>query len=245
MSAPDRRIELFGRVIGELDRELDWALLGREACEGDGSTFFDEERRERCREVGLRFADELSNELSADGPRASLYVGASVAELCPIVCESLVLERRVHWSNLAGAELDELARALRIVGERCGVELPKPSASALDGVTAASCDHLWCVSVLTDPDAFPALHDRLYRRSAGPLATGRGDAAAELAQAEAWATRWFACSAATCVLTTTDEELELFTPWLEAKGWEIRRPSRHRVTALVGDQARHCRMQRR
>lgn len=245
MSERDRRIELFGRVIGELDRELDWALLGRQACEGDGSTFFDEGRRERCREVGLCFADDLSNELPAEGVRASLYVGASVAELCPIVCESVVLGRRVHWSNLPGAELEELDRALRVVGERCGVELPRPRADALDGLADSSCDHLWCVSVLTDPDAFPALHDRLYRRGGGPLATGRGDARLERAQAEDWARRWFARCAWDCVWTTTDEELELLLPWLETNGWRLERPARFRTTALVGDRARHCRIRRR
>jgi hypothetical protein len=100
------------------------------------------------------------------------------------------------------------------------------------------------VSVLSDPDSFPALHDRLYERVGSGLATGRGDPAAERLQAERLVGQLLERGATTCVLTTTDEELRLVRPLTLARGWTLEVPARGRLSALVGDVVRVCRLER-
>ena len=233
-------IQTFGAALTELLGELDWARLGRVYCEGDGSEFFDDERRERLLDIGLRIADELATALPQGGPRRSLYVGAAVAELAPILAERLVLGREVVWLNLPGEETDELARALRAVGERLGLALPAPSTDALATLPEAPFDHLWMVSVLTDPDAFPALHDELYERAGGPLATGRGELGEERERAKALAEALLARAAPEALLSTTDEELTVFEPLARRLGRALEVPKTSRLTAVVGDRLRYC-----
>jgi hypothetical protein len=144
-------VQLFGAVHAALELELDWEQLGRSYCEGDGGTFFDAGLRERMLDTGLRLADDLARRFALDGPRRSLYLGAAVAELALILVEKLVLGREVIWLNLDSIETREIARATSEVGARFGVPLPRPSFESLDAVAAGSCDHLWMVSVLTDP----------------------------------------------------------------------------------------------
>src|SRR5688500_16210314 len=105
MSAAARR---FGAVFAALQAELDWRALGGAYCEGDASGFFDEQLRGRMLDTGLLWADDLASRLDPEGPRRSLYVGAAVAELAPILAEHLVLGREVRWLNLAGPETSEL-----------------------------------------------------------------------------------------------------------------------------------------
>src|SRR5688500_13153035 len=102
MSAATQR---FGAVFAVLQAELDWRALGSAYCEGDASGFFDQELRARMLDTGLLWADDLASRLDAKGPRRSLYVGAAVAELAPILAEHLVLGREVRWFNLPGPEV--------------------------------------------------------------------------------------------------------------------------------------------
>jgi hypothetical protein len=97
------------------------------------------------------------------------------------------------------------------------------------------------VSVLTDPDAFPALHDRLYARG-GAEATGRGDLASERQRAESLAELALTRLARPGRLTTTDEELELVLPLAERLGLRVRVPARARLSPVVGDRVRGCRV---
>jgi hypothetical protein len=235
-------LRICGAAIAALDAELDWPLLGRAYCEGDARDYFDAAQRENLLETGLLFADDLARALRPGG--RSLYLGAAVAELVPLLTERLVLERDVHWLNLPGVELSELVRAADVVGARLGLQLPSPSALPIEHVAEASCDHLWMVSVLTDPDAFPALHDELYERAETPLATGRGAAADERLRATALVDAWLARAAPSCLVSTTDEELVLLRPRIARLGWRIEVPREGRYTALVGDVVRHCRLQR-
>lgn len=238
------RVRVFGAVMSAVEAELNWAHLGKGYCEGDGSTFFDAPMRERILDVGLLFAGDVAGALTPGGPGRSLYLGAAVAELAPILAERLVLSREIVWLNLESEETEELTRALRAVGERLEVELPLPSTRTLDSVAAASCDHVWMVSVLTDPDAFPALHDELYERTGGPLATGRGAIAYERIRAAALADALLARAAIPCALTTTDEELTLIRPLVEQRGLSLQVPEAGRLSAVVGDMVRVCRLQR-
>src|SRR6202008_5086530 len=76
------------------------------------------------------------------------------------------------------------ARAPAGAAARLGLALPRPSFADVASVPPSSCDHLWMVSVLTDPDVFPALHDELYGRRGSALATHRGSAPDERLRAE-------------------------------------------------------------
>jgi hypothetical protein len=238
VDAPDpRAAERLAVAWAELEAELDWSALGACYCEGDARDFFDDARRAHLLDVGLALADDVAARLPARGPGRSLYVGAAVAELAPLLVERLVLGREVRWHLLPGPELDELARGLARVAERLGLELPLPDPRPLESVAPLPCDHLWLVSVLTDPDAFPALHDELYERMGTPQATGRGDLSAERARADALIAALHAHAAPGALITTTTDEL----PLLRARWSDDVLVEQGRLTALVGDRLAHVR----
>ena len=229
----DGGAEAFGAALVALDAELDWELLEGLYCWDDGAGFFAPEQREAAMEAGLQVAAALAERLAdlpSAGPGRSLYVGAAVAELAPMLCEGLVMGREVLALNLPGAEADELNRALGVVGVDLRVvhELP-----------GVAFDHLWVVSVLTDPEAFPALHDELYRRS-GEGATGRGDARVERARAEGLVRAWCTNLAAPGLVSTTDEELAFFEAECARRGSPLAVPDVARLSPIVGDAIRHC-----
>lgn len=241
MTAPDpRATERLAAAWAELEAELDWERLGACYCEGDARDFFDDARRAQVLDTGLQLADDVAARLPSGGPGRSLYVGAAVAELAPLLVERLVLGRELRWHMLPGPELDELARALARVGEALGLDLPLPDPRPLESIAPVPCDHLWLVSVLTDPDAFPALHDELYERAGTPQATARGDLAAERARADSLIDALLAYAAPVTLLTTTEEEFPLLLPRLAGE-LEI---ETGRLTALVGDRLVSARLQR-
>ncbi len=233
----DEALQKFGAALGALDGELDWELLGRSYCEGDGSEFFDADLRERILDTGLRFAEDIGRALR-EAPGRSLYLGAELAELPVILAEHLVLGRRIEWLNIECAQTTELARAIRAVGARLSLELPVPRADGLEAVEPGSCDHLWMVSVLTDPDNFPALHDELYERKQGPLATGRGSLADERRRAEALVEALLERAAPRCLLSTSDEERSVIEPLVARRGWKLEFARGGRLSAIVGDRVR-------
>ena len=91
-------IEQFLAMQTMAFERLDWPTLGQSYCDGDGSTFFDDERLDLIRQVGNEVSLALIERLNAGG--RSVYVGAGVAELIPILCEAYVLERDVHAVSL-------------------------------------------------------------------------------------------------------------------------------------------------
>lgn len=234
------RHALFGAVLGTIQDELDWERLGRAYCEGDGTHFFDDELRERWLDTGLRIADALAQAL--DGSRGkSAYVGAALAEVPIILVESIVLGREVAWINLPGDEMDELTRVLRIASEKFGVELPMPSFASIENLPHASFDHVWMVSVLTDPDHFPALHDELYERHGTELATRRGSIADDRERAEHLATRAIELATPSGLVTTSDEELALVARL--ARSVRLTPVDDGALSAVVGDRVRSCRVE--
>ncbi|MBL8862497.1 MAG: hypothetical protein JNK02_10865 [Planctomycetes bacterium] len=240
------RQQLFGAVLGSIQDELDWERLGRAYCEGDGSSFFDDESRERWLDAGLLIADELAQHLPR-GRGRSAYIGAALAEIPVLLVESLVLGREVVWVNLPGDEIQELERVLRLVGERRGLELPLPSNAPIESLPQHVFDHVWLVSVLTDPEHFPALHDELYERHGTVLATNRGALAAERARAEQLAGAVLALAADGALLTTSEEELAVLLPLARARDRVLRPLDRHRrgprpVSGIVGDVVRFLRL---
>lgn len=230
-------LHTFGAALGAIDAELDWELLGRCYCEGDGTDFFDSALRQRTIDTGLQFAEDIGRALGEARGR-SLYLGAEIAELPQILAEHLLLGRRVEWLNIECAPTTELRRALQVVSASLAVELPVPRVDALRTLEPGSCDHLWMVSVLTDPDCFPALHDVLYERAGGPLATGRSSLADDRARAEALVEDLLDRAAPRCVLSTTDEERSVVEPLVARRGYALEFARGGRLTASVGDRVR-------
>lgn len=231
--------ELFASAWCALDAELDWPALGRAHCHEGGDDFFSPEQRTAIFETGLLFADDLSAVLDHGG--RSLYVGASIAEIAPILCESIVLEREVFWHNLPGPITDELNRGLEHVSSLIDVQLPRITTTGLDAVARESCDHAWLVSVLTDPEQFPALHDALYERT-GDLATGSGELSFDEAQARTLIDSVLDRLKLPSTLTTTTEELRVIKPATRARYWRLTIPEAARLSGVVGDQVRVCRL---
>jgi len=223
----------FAAALAALDAELDWELLEGLYCWDEGSGFFAPDQRAASLDAGVQIAAALAEPLAGlpdGGPRRSLYVGAAVAELPPMLCELLVLGRTVHALNLPGPEVDELNRAFAASDIALRIETGYPDDAF---------DHLWVVSVLSDPEAFPALHDALYQRS-GTRATGRGDLAQERQRADGLVQTWCAGIAPPAVLSTTDEELGFFEAECARRGWRLDVPDVARLSGIVGDPVRHC-----
>ena len=235
------REQAFAAALVELEGALDWELLGDLYCHEGGESFFPPEQREAIREAGLHFAADLAGELEADRETGrSLYVGAALAELAPILCETLVLGREVVALNPDTAEAAELNRGLASVGASLDLALPRVEPLPLAQLDAEErgFDHGWLVSVLSDPDAFPALHLRVYDRGepeAGALAR-------DLDAARALAADLVARLAPGALLTTTDEELPIVLEVCTAAGRSLDVPDRARLSAVVGDPVRICRL---
>src|SRR5438309_8501751 len=87
---------------------LDYAELGPIYCDEGGDAFW-EERRGPCQELGIKLAAVLRDRLRPGG--RSLYVGAGVAELPPLVMETAELRRTVAAYTLRADEAAVLNRA--------------------------------------------------------------------------------------------------------------------------------------
>src|SRR5712691_10449608 len=84
-------------AITRIFENLDYAALGPIYCDEGGDAFW-EERRGPCQELGIKLATVLRDRLRPGG--RSLYVGAGVAELPPLVMETAELGRTVAAYNL-------------------------------------------------------------------------------------------------------------------------------------------------
>jgi hypothetical protein len=230
------QVRLFGAVLGTIQAELDWERLGRAYCEGDGTTFFDDELRERWLDVGLEIGDALAQVLKSPG--RSVYVGAALAEVPTMLVEALVLGREVVWVNLPGDEMEELTRVMRLASEKFGIELPVPTFEPLECLPSAWFDHVWMVSVLTDPEEFPALHDQLYERHDSKLATRRGDLCENAERAEQLLEAVFDVASDDALVTTSDEELAGMKNIARDRGFDLENLGESTVSAIVGDVVR-------
>jgi hypothetical protein len=232
----------FARALAATEEALDWELLGTFYCHEGGTSFFPDEQVAAIREAGLSIAGVLGDELARlpRGGGRSLYVGAAVAELVPILVERFVLLREVVVTNVPGREVQELNRGLTEASIKTGLELPRITTEPLDSITETF-DHGWLVSVLNDPEAFPALHDALYGRS-GELATGRGNLTEDKERAEALAEALLGRLAPEALLSTTDEELPVLRPLLARRGMHMVASEQGLLTGIVGDPLRFLRL---
>lgn len=246
-AAPDPAA--FAAALSELFAAIDWPLLGQLYCHEGGEDFFPPEQVEAIQDAGLRFAGDLDEALGRIqcSVRRSLYVGAALAELPVALCDQLMLGREVVLIARPSPETSELNRALALAAKRSGLALPRIRAAELgrrENQPTGAFDHLWIVSVLTDPEAFPALHDRLYQRHGKELATGTGNAGRERHWADRLVDQVLAPLHPPAILTTTDEELELVQAGLERAGLALELPERARLSAIVGDPVRMGRVRR-
>ena len=229
-------IQRFGSVLAALDAEIQWEILEPVYCSGDAEGFFDEERRNAIVDAGLKLASEIGEQLRPGGK--SLYVGAAVAELAPMMFEAIVLDRKVAWITLDGPEAQELTRAIKSIDKR----LPTPRTGEWRGADLRPRDHVWMTSVLTDPEAFPALHDRLYERQGTKDAVRGGKPKRERQQAVELVRNALSAAAKDTLLTTTDEELVVWTPIVQEDGGNLKVAPTGRTSGLVGDVIRFCRL---
>jgi len=228
----------FAEVLATLEDELDWRLLGENYCHDGGELFFPPEQIEAQRDAGLVIAGALGEELAQLPERLgrSLYVGAGVAELVPILAESLVLGREVVILNLEGPEPRELNRALAATEERCDVSLPRIQWCEVETL-AGEFDHGWLVSVINDPEAFPALHDVLYERQTEG-APGPGELEENSARATVLVRALLAKLSRNALLSTTDEELPFLAPLLAEANCTATIVKGTFLTPIVGDPLR-------
>lgn len=231
--------ERFAAALLEVEARLDWEALGRVYCSEGGADFFGPEDREALRDAGLRVAAKLGDALLGlprGGSRRSLYVGAALAELAPMLFEVVVRGREVVAVNLHGEEARMLDGALAEVGTALDVALPRIETRPL--AEQRDFDHVWIVSVLNDPETFPALHDELYGRQGAELATGRGDAEREREAARKLLADALESLATPAIVTTTDEELPLVAGVLRERGLVHRASKTAILSPIVGDPIR-------
>ncbi len=142
-------------AIARIFRRLEYRKLATIYCYEGGGAFW-KAKRAPCMRLGKAVAKALLRRLPPGG--RSLYVGAGVAEIPPLVVEAMDLNRSVAPYNLRRAEVASLNRSC--AGSK--IRFRAKDAAAASG----RYDHLWIVSVLNDPERFPHL---------SPLSYGRAD----------------------------------------------------------------------
>lgn len=211
------------RMIGEVFAQLDYDRLGRIYCYEGGEAFW-RAKRKPCERLGSTLAQVLLKKLPPGG--RSLYVGAGVAELPPLVAEALDGHRQVEPYNLRRTEVAVLNRACRSLPVRF---------RARDAASAnGSFDHLWIVSVLNDPERFPHL---------APLSYGRADPVTfdpirfqrERRLVQAIVDRCLPKLSRPGLVTTSTEEVVWIADWCHRHRIPYHVERKQYPTALVGD----------
>jgi hypothetical protein len=209
-------------IAGAFDR-LDYRRLGTVYCYEGGDEFWTS-KREPCRRLGMRMGQALLTRVPSGG--RSLYVGAGVAELPPLLVESLELQRTVLPCNLRRSEVAILNRACR------GLPLRFHAMDA--GAARGTFDHLWIVSVLNDPERFPHLAALSYGRAV-PLTFDSRRFARERKVLQLLVNRCMSKLRFPAVVTTSVEEVNWIADWCHRKNIPYRVERRRYPTALVGD----------
>ncbi|MFT4542049.1 MAG: hypothetical protein ACI841_001120 [Planctomycetota bacterium] len=240
----------FAAALSEVFRAINWTKLGSMYCHEGGEDFFPPEQVEAIQDAGLHFASDLGEALLEAPTKAgrSLYVGAAVAELPVALFDHLMLGREVVMVARQSPETTELNRALKAASKKVDRKLPRIEAKDLglrENAPQGSFDHVWMVSVLTDPEAFPALHNRLYGRFGTELEVRGGNEGRE----RNWAARLVDQAMSSLVppawIFTTNEELELISEGADRAGLRLKVPDAARLSAIVGDPVYLCRVLRR
>ncbi len=223
MTGPRRISRTAEAAITTVFRRLEYRMLGRVYCYEGGDEFWNA-KREPCRRLGLGIAGALLRRLKPGG--RSLYVGAGVAELPPLLVEALDLQRRVFPYNLRRSEVTSLNRTCRGTPVRFRPE---------DAATATGrFDHLWIVSVLNDPERFPHVAPLSYG-NADPVTFDPGLFRKERRTVRSIVNRCMPKLSLPGLVTTSAEEVRWIADWCHRKGIPYLVERRQYPTALVGD----------
>ncbi|MCA9471168.1 MAG: hypothetical protein MRJ96_11550 [Nitrospirales bacterium] len=142
------------QAIRQIFRRLDYRALAPIYCDEGGEAFW-QAHRQPCQRLGMHIARYLKSLLAPKG--RSLYVGAGVAEIPPLLMEILELDREPMACNLRTHEV-------HVLNQACGdVALCFHSEDAQE--VHGEFDHIWIVSVLNDPERFPELSALSYGRA--------------------------------------------------------------------------------
>ncbi len=210
-------------AITKLFARLDYKTLGPVYCYEGGDAFW-QAKRQPCERLGKRIARALADHLAPHG--RSLYVGAGVAELPPLLMEALDLQREVEPYNLRRTEVAAINRACRSLPVRF---------QRLDAATATGpFDHLWIVSVLNDPERFPDLSPLSYG-NANPVTFDPKKFEQQRRTVRAIVDRVMPKLRLPGLVTTSTEEVVWIADWCHRKSIPYRVEREQFPTALVGD----------
>lgn len=224
MTTSQRRIaHRTNRTIASVFRHLEFRTLGRVYCYEGGDEFW-KAKREPCRRLGMLVAKALLKRLNPGG--RSLYVGAGVAELPPLLVEALDLRRQVSPYNLRRSEVASLNRTCRQTPVRFHAQ---DAASAV-----GTFDHLWIVSVLNDPERFQNLAPLSYGR-ADPVTFNPRLFEKERRVVQSIVDRCMPKLTLPGLVTTSTEEVVWIADWCHRKKIPYLVERRQYATALVGD----------
>ncbi len=209
---------------------LDWLALGEIYFHADG-----EERWQalapRVLTLGNDWARALLRRLPPTG--RSLHVGAGVAELPVLLAERFVRGRAVTAVNLGERECEVLSAGLQRVGlQPCDLAIVPVDAAV--AAQRGGYDHLGCVSVLTDPKAWPVVSAVTYGR-VPPVQLDVERFVAERDRARAFVATLFAGLARPAWITTTVEEAAWFLDVAARSRTAIEADEATIATAVVGD----------
>lgn len=209
-------------------------VIGEIYCDEGGVVFF-ETMRSRIVEDGAVWAEALAARLGRlEGPKASLYVGAGIAELPVLLVEALDLERRLIATNLRAEECDCLNRTLR----RIGVDRRRLELVARDPREAVPADfaatHVSIVSVLTDPETWPSASAITYGRLP-PVLLDTKAFERERKAIRALVDASLARLALPGLVTTTGEETPWILDWAVPRGIDVEVDDLELRAAVVGD----------
>ena len=211
------------RRVTEVYGRLDYGALGRVYCYEGGDEFW-RAKRGLCNHLGSRVAVVLRRKLGRGG--RSLYVGAGVAELPPLMMETMELGRMVEPYNLRRAEVAALNHACH---------LTPLTFHAADAASAKGrFDHLWMASVLNDPERFPHLSPLSYGRG-NPLTLDPLKFDTERRIVRALVACCMGKLARPGFVTTTTEEVIWIAEWCHRHRVPYRVGKRYYPMALVGD----------
>ena len=211
------------RITAQVFHALDYATLGSIYCDYGGLAFW-QDRKGPCQQTGLNLATVLKARL----PRAgrSLYVGAGVAELPPLIMETTELDRAVAAYTLRTLEAETLNAACR--------EIPFRIQAGNARRARGTFDHVWMVSVLNDPDCYPETSALSYGR-ANPVTFNALAFSRERAKILRLTDGCLQKLASPGLVTTSVEEIPWVTDWCRKRRVFFHVEKHDHATALVGD----------
>ncbi|GJL49230.1 MAG: hypothetical protein NPIRA01_04570 [Nitrospirales bacterium] len=211
------------QAIASIFQHLDYPALGAIYCDEGGEAFWKAHRRP-CERMGNKLAEHLKARLAPNG--TSLYVGAGVAEISPLMMETSELKRSVAAYNLLQDEVEILNHTCQNHGLWF---TPADAQEAKD-----TYDHIWIVSVLNDPERFPELSALSYGR-ANPATFETGQFQQERETVFAMTNSLLNKLARPGLITTSVEEIPWITHYCEEQALSYTVGDDDFPTAIVKD----------